>query len=462
MYEDSKKLMKHIHFIAIGGAIMHQLALALHRQGNKVTGSDDEINDPARSNLAAAGILPDKEGWHPDRITPEIDAIVLGMHAKADNPELLAAQSFNIPIYSFPEYVHEVAKDKTRVVIAGSHGKTTITSMIMHILKHQDLDFDYLVGAKVEGFDQSVKLSDAPVIILEGDEYPASVIEKKPKIFFYKPDITLLSGIAWDHINVFPTYENYLDQFRQYLEGCENGIPLFYNSTDEEVNKLVASSAGHLKTAPYKMPKYHYEDGVPVLETIIGPVEVSVFGKHNLLNMQGAIAVCQELGIRREDCLEAITDFTGAARRLEKLYEGDKLIAYRDFAHAPSKLKATLDAVREAYPNHKLVACFELHTYSSLSAHFLKEYGDSMDSADDAIVYYSHHALQLKGLPEITKEQVGANFGTEGLTVIDNKEQLQTEVTHILENTSQPTCLLLMSSGTFDGIDWNSVCSHSK
>lgn len=462
MYEDSKIFMKHIHFIAMGGAVMHQLALALHRQGYKVTGSDDEINDPARSNLSGAGILPEQYGWFADKITPEIDAVVLGMHAKADNPELLAAQNFNIPIYSFPEYVYEVSKNKTRVVIAGSHGKTTITSMIMHILRKQDLAFDYLVGAKVEGFSQSVQLSDAPVIILEGDEYPASVIEKKPKIFFYNPDITVLSGIAWDHINVFPTYDNYLQQFRQYLSGCTAGIPLFYNAEDEEVKKLVASSATQLKAVPYNMPKYHYEDGTAVLDTKIGPVEVSVFGSHNLLNMQAAIAVCMELGISREDCYEAITDFTGAARRLEKILEEDNIVAFRDFAHAPSKLKATLDAVREAYPNHKLIACFELHTYSSLSAQFLKEYEGSMNSADDAIVYFSHHALELKGLPAISTEEVAKNFNTNGLKAIDNKNELQETVKSLLENNTQPVCLLLMSSGTFDGIDWNSVVSHKE
>ncbi len=454
--------MKHIHFIAVGGAVMHQLALALHRQGYKVTGSDDEINDPARSNLAAAGILPDSNGWHTDRISPEIDAIVLGMHAKADNPELLAAQNFNIPIYSFPEYIYEVAKDKTRVVIAGSHGKTTITSMIMHILHHQGVAFDYLVGAKVEGFNQSVQLSDAPVIILEGDEYPASVIEKKPKIFFYHPHITVLSGIAWDHINVFPTYDIYLDQFRQYLQGCKQNIPLFYNAEDEEVTKLVASSAGHLKTEPYSMPEYHYEDGVAVLDTKLGPVEVSVFGSHNLLNMQAAFAVCQELGISREDCYEAITDFTGAARRLERIMEKEGLIAFRDFAHAPSKLKATLDAVREAYPNHRLIACFELHTYSSLSEKFLEEYAGSMDNADVAMVYFSHHALQLKGLPPLGKDDVYRHFGTGGMTVIDNKNELEETVAGHISKATQPVCLLLMSSGTFDGIDWNSVCSHKE
>lgn len=334
--------------------------------------------------------------------------------------------------------------------------------MIMHILRHQDVAFDYLVGAKVEGFNQSVQLSDAPVIILEGDEYPASVIEKKPKIFFYHPHITVLSGIAWDHINVFPTYDIYLDQFSQYLRGCEPNIPLFYNAEDEEVKKLVASSAGHLKATPYSMPKYHYEDGVAVLDTKLGPVEVSVFGSHNLLNMQAAFTVCRELGINLEDCYQAITDFTGAARRLEKITETDKLIAFRDFAHAPSKLKATLDAVREAYPTHKLIACFELHTYSSLSEKFLKEYTGSMNSADEAIVYFSHHALQLKGLPSLSKDEVHGHFGTGGLTVIDDKDELRDKVSSLVNTSTQQVCLLLMSSGTFDGIDWNSVCSQKE
>lgn len=454
--------MKRIHFIAIGGAVMHQLALALQRQGHIVTGSDDEINDPARANLAAAGILPAENGWFPAKITPDIDAIVLGMHARADNPELLAAQQSGISIYSFPEYIYEVSKEKTRIVVAGSHGKTTITSMIMHILRRQELEFDYLVGAKVEGFAQSVKLSDAPVIILEGDEYPASVVEKKPKIFFYHPDITVLSGIAWDHINVFPTYEMYLDQFRQYLQGCKAGIPLFYNAEDEEVRKLVVSSAGHLQAKPYQMPAYHYEDGVAVLDTQIGPVEVSVFGSHNLLNMQAAIAVCMELGISREDCYESITDFSGAARRLERISETSSLVAFRDFAHAPSKLKATLDAVRETYPGHKLVACFELHTYSSLSAQFLGEYSGSMNSADDAIVYFSHHSLELKKLPALKREDVAAHFNTAGLQVIDDKNELSQKIQSLLANAEQPVCLLLMSSGTFDGIDWNSVCSQKE
>jgi UDP-N-acetylmuramate: L-alanyl-gamma-D-glutamyl-meso-diaminopimelate ligase len=452
--------MKHIHFIAIGGAIMHQLALALQRQGNVITGSDDEINDPAKTNLAAAGILPEEYGWFPEKITNTLDAIVLGMHAKADNPELVKAQEMGIPIYSFPQYVYEVSKNKKRVVVAGSHGKTTITSMIMHILRKQGIEFDYLVGAKVEGFPQSVKLSDAPIIVLEGDEYPASVIEKRPKIFFYHPDISVLSGIAWDHINVFPTYDIYRSQFEQYLAGIKAGAPLFYNNEDEEVRTVVSTSAGQLNAIPYDIPAFRYNDGEAILQTEAGDLPVSVFGRHNLLNMQAAIDVCIELGVSKAECYKAIASFTGAAKRLEKLFEKDKLIAYRDFAHAPSKLKATLDAVNEAYPNRNLVAVFELHTYSSLNEQFLKEYEHSMDSGRHVIVFFSHHALQLKGLPALDTDVVKSYFKRDDLRVIDNKAQLEETVKTIVSQSTEPTCLLLMSSGTFDGIDWNSVVSQ--
>ncbi|MEZ5018226.1 MAG: Mur ligase family protein [Flavipsychrobacter sp.] len=450
----------YIHFIAIGGAIMHQLAIALHNKGHKITGSDDEINDPAKTNLKAKGILPDQEGWHTDRINSDIDAIVLGMHAKGDNPELKRAQELGLNIYSFPQYVYEVSKDKKRIVIAGSHGKTTITSMIMHILRHEGVDFDYLVGAKVEGFDLSVKLTDAPIIILEGDEYPASVIEKRPKVFFYHPHISVLSGIAWDHINVFPTYDIYLNQFEQYLEGIEKDVPVFYNNEDTEVQKVIASSAKHLNNTPYNTPNYKYDNGKAIVTANGKEYSVSVFGKHNLLNMQAAIAVCTELGINEDNSYNAIASFKGAARRLEKIIDTQELVAFRDFAHAPSKLKATLNATREAYPNHQLIACFELHTFSSLSDAFLKEYAHSMDAADEALVFFSHHAIALKGLPPISTEQVKAHFNRADLEAIDDKEILKNKVSTLLENKERPTCLLLMSSGTFDGIDWNSVSSQ--
>ncbi len=452
--------MKNIHFIAIGGAIMHQLALALKRQGYTITGSDDEINDPAKGNLAVAGLLPEKNGWYPEKITDKIDAVVLGMHAKADNPELLAAKKAGIPIYSFPQYVYEVSKNKKRVVVAGSHGKTTITSMIMHILKNQGIDFDYLVGARVAGFDQSVRLSDAPIIVLEGDEYPASPEEKRPKIFFYHPHISVLSGIAWDHINVFPSYEMYFNQFEQYLAGMENNAILFYNNEDSEVQRAVQTSAKQLLTTPYGTPSFHYQDGTPVLETSDGNVAVSVFGRHNLQNMNAAVKVCMELGVAEQDCYTAISTFTGAARRLEKVKEEENLLVYRDFAHAPSKLKATLNAVREAYPEHYLLACFELHTFSSLNEKFLDEYAHSMDAADDAIVYFSHHALNLKGLPTLEKDTVKRHFKRNDLIVLDEKEELYSMVNAMATPRDKPVFLLLMSSGTFDGIDWNSVSSH--
>lgn len=450
-----------IHFIAIGGAIMHQLALALQRQGYIVSGSDDEITDPAKNNLAAAGLLPEQFGWYPEKIkTFKPDAIVLGMHAKGDNPELLAAKEAGIPIYSFPQYVYEVSKNKKRVVVAGSHGKTTITSMIMHILKHQGIHFDYLVGAKVAGFDQSVQLTDAPLIVLEGDEYPASVEEKRPKIFFYHPHISVLSGIAWDHINVFPTYGNYFSQFEQYLETMESGMKVFYNNEDGEVRRVIETAGKKLNTIPYETPPFHYEDGIPVMETAEGPIKVSVFGRHNLLNMQAAIDVCKELGVAEKDCYEAISSFTGAARRLEKVKEEKNLLVYRDFAHAPSKLKATLEAVREAYAGHHLVACFELHTFSSLNAQFLSQYAHSMDGADEAIVYFSHHALELKGLPTLNPAEVQKYFERGDLKVIDKKQELEETVTKMLKNNGKPVFLLLMSSGTFDGIDWNNVSSQ--
>ncbi len=454
--------MQNIHFIAIGGAIMHQLALALHRKGYTITGSDDDITDPAKSNLENEGLLPSSYGWFPEKITNQLDAVVLGMHAKADNPELIAAKNAGIPVFSFPEYVYEVSKNKKRVVVAGSHGKTTITSMIMHILKHEGIDFDYLVGARVAGFDQSVKLSDAPIIVLEGDEYPASAEEKRPKIFFYHPHISVLSGIAWDHINVFPTYEIYFNQFEQYLQGMEKGTKVFYNSEDDEVCRVITTAGKEVAAMPYQTPPFHYQNGYPVMDTANGPVSVSVFGRHNLLNMQAAIDVCMELGVTEQACYTAIASFTGAARRLEKVKEEPGLLVYRDFAHAPSKLKATLNAVREAYPEHRLVAVFELHTYSSLNEKFLTEYTGSMNSADDAIVFFSHHALQLKGLPAISTDTVKQYFKKEDLIVCDNRNQLEKLVTEKISTAVQPVFLLLMSSGTYDGIDWNNVSSQKN
>jgi UDP-N-acetylmuramate: L-alanyl-gamma-D-glutamyl-meso-diaminopimelate ligase len=449
--------MKKLHFIAIGGAIMHQLALALQREGYAISGSDDEIADPARSNLAAAGLLPLETGWFPEKITPDLDAVVLGMHAKADNPELLAAKQRGVPVYSFPQYVFEVSRNKQRVVVAGSHGKTTITSMIMHILKTQGRDFDFLVGAKVAGFDQSVRLSDAPLIVIEGDEYPASAEEKQPKIFFYHPHVSILSGIAWDHINVFPTYEIYFEIFTQYLRGMEAGSLVIYNEEDPEVVRAISAAATHLNVQGYRTPAYRYSDGRAVVDTDDGSLSVSVFGRHNFSNMEAAIRACVALGVPVRDAYAAITSFTGAARRLEQVRAEEGLLVYRDFAHAPSKLKATLDAVREAYSSYQLVACFELHTYSSLNLEFLAEYAHSMDAADNAIVFFSHHAIELKGLPPLQTGDVKTAFAREDMLVCDSKSVLHDTVQQIVSAATKPVFLLLMSSGTFEGMDWNQV-----
>jgi len=452
--------MKRIHFIAIGGAIMHQLAIALQKQGYRISGSDDEINDPARSNLADAGLLPSYYGWNIDIIDNSIDAVVLGMHARADNPELIETLKHNIPVFSFPEYVYEVSKAKTRVVIAGSHGKTTITSMVMHILKNKDIDFDYLVGARVPGFDQSVRLSDAPLIILEGDEYPASVIEKRPKIFFYHPHITALSGIAWDHINVFPTYENYFSQFVQYVSNLEPETKLIYNEEDSEVVRVSKYSTETVVKTPYSTPPFQYRNGKPVISFENNKFELSVFGRHNVSNAEAAVTVCESLGTSRADGYAALADFTGAAKRLEKIKEEGNLLVYRDFAHAPSKLKATLNAVREAYPDHYLIAVFELHTFSSLNEQFLSEYSGTMDQADKAIVFYSLHALEMKNLPDLKPESLVVNFSRNDLITVSDKVALYNIVSELLVNCSKPVFLLLMSSGTFEGIDWNSVSSQ--
>jgi UDP-N-acetylmuramate: L-alanyl-gamma-D-glutamyl-meso-diaminopimelate ligase len=445
----------YIHFIAIGGAIMHQLAIALHNKGYKVTGSDDEITDPSKTNLLEKDLLPAEFGWFPQKLNKDIDAVILGMHARADNPELIQAKELGLPVYSFPEYIYEASKEKKRVVVAGSHGKTTTTSMIMHVLRDQGIDFDYLVGARVEGFDLSVKISDAPVIILEGDEYPASVLEKRPKIHFYHPHISVLTGIAWDHVNVFPTYEFYKEQFSIYLRSMLQDSSLIYNAEDHEVVSLVEKDGRKLKLMPYVTPNFKVENDEVVISASTGKVALQIFGGHNLQNMEAARKVCNALGVEDETFYKSIQNFTGAARRLEKINEREGYIAYRDFAHAPSKLKATLSAVRQRYPEHYLVACFELHTFSSLNEQFLSQYAGCMDACDAGAVFFSAHALALKGLPPLNPSEVKYHFANDALEVMSNNGELRQWIQDAIHNANRPVCLLLMSSGTFDGMDFN-------
>ncbi|WP_369996506.1 UDP-N-acetylmuramate--L-alanine ligase [Winogradskyella sp.] len=446
-----------VHFIAIGGAAMHNLALALHNKGYNVTGSDDEIFDPSKSRLEAKGLLPKTYGWFPEKITSELDAVVLGMHAKADNPELLKAQELGLKIYSYPEFLYEQSKHKTRVVIGGSHGKTTITSMILHVMHYHDKDVDYMVGAQLEGFDVMVKLTeDNDFIVLEGDEYLSSPIDRRPKFHLYKPNIALLSGIAWDHINVFPTYENYVEQFKTFVDSIVTGGSINYNEEDEEVKRVVEASENQIRKLAYQTPEYTVEDGETLLETPEGPMPIEVFGAHNLNNLAGAKWICQHMGIDEDDFYEAIATFKGASKRLEKIAETSKSVAYKDFAHSPSKVEATTKAVKAQYSDRTLVACLELHTYSSLNAEFLKEYKGALDAADVAVVFYSPHAVEIKKLEEVTEQQIADAFERDDLIIYTNPKEFKD---FLFSQNFENKSLLLMSSGNYGGLDFDEVKS---
>ncbi|MES2647863.1 MAG: Mur ligase family protein [Bacteroidota bacterium] len=439
-----------IHFISIGGSVMHQLAIALKRKGYNITGTDDEIFEPSKSTLAQENLLPAEMGWQPALIHAGLDAVILGMHAKADNPELIKAKELNIPVFSFPEYIYQESKEKTRVVIGGSHGKTTTTSMIMHVLRETGNSFDYLVGARLQGFDQSVNITDAPVIVCEGDEYPASVVEKRPKFHFLFPHIAVITGIAWDHINVFPTFENYLEQFKIFIEKIEKGGVLIYNVTDAVLVELIQNTFRHdIQYQPYGVPEHLIKEGITnlTIETVSSPLKV--FGDHNLLNIHAAFLVCKELGVSPGDFLSSIAVFTGAAKRLEVLAQNNSTIVFRDFAHAPSKVKATIDAVKQQFPNRRLIAALELHTYSSLNADFMPHYNGALEKADEACVFYSHHAMEIKKMPSLPEQIVKDGFSKNGLQVFTDREDL---LNWFLSKSYTETCVLLMSSGTYEGL----------
>jgi len=449
-----------VHFIAIGGSAMHNLALALHNKGYQVTGSDDEIFEPSKSRLQAKGILPETYGWFPEKINSNIDAVVLGMHAKADNPELLKAQELKLKIYSYPEFLYEQSKNKTRVVIGGSHGKTTITSMILHVMHYHNRDVDYMVGAQLEGFDVMVKLTETnDFIVLEGDEYLSSPIDRRPKFHLYKPNIALLSGIAWDHINVFPTYDNYVEQFRIFVDSIVSGGSITYNEEDSEVKEVVEASVNAIRKLPYQTPEYSVENGQTLLETPEGPLPIEVFGKHNLNNLAGAKWICQHMGIDEDDFYEAIATFKGASKRLEKIAESKTSVAYKDFAHSPSKVEATTNAVKEQYGNRTVVACLELHTYSSLNAEFLKEYKGALDAADVAVVFYSPHAVEIKKLKEVTHEQIATAFERDDLIIYTNPDDFKN---FLFSQNFDNKALLLMSSGNYGGLNFEDVKSLIK
>ena len=444
-----------IHFIAIGGSAMHNLAIALHNKGEQVTGSDDEIFDPSRSRLAAKGLLPEHYGWFEDKISSDIDAVILGMHAKLDNIELLRAKELGLTIYSYPEFLYEQSKNKTRVVIGGSHGKTTITSMILHVMHYHDIQVDYMVGAQLEGFDTMVHLTkENDFIVLEGDEYLSSAIDRRPKFHLYKPNIALLSGIAWDHINVFPTFDNYVEQFRIFLSQITHGGAIVYNQEDIEVKQVVEATQNQIKKYPYQTPKYSVDNGDTLLDTQDGAMPIEVFGKHNLNNLEGARWICQLMGVQQEDFYQAIATFKGASKRLEKIAQGPTSIAYKDFAHSPSKVVATTQALKNQYPERSLLACLELHTYSSLNPEFLSEYKGALDGADKAVVFYSPKAVKIKKLDAVSSAQILNAFQREDLLVFTDPTAFQD---YLFAQDFNNTSLLLMSSGNYGGLDFEKV-----
>jgi len=440
-----------VHFIAIGGSAMHNLAIALHKKGFEVSGSDDVLFEPSVSRLGKYRILPEKEGWYPEKITSKLDAVILGMHARIDNAELLKAQELGIKVYSYPEYIYEQSKDKLRVVIGGSHGKTTITSMILHVLQAAGKDFDYLVGAQLAGFETMVRLThEAPVIVIEGDEYLASPIDRRPKFHLYKANIGVISGIAWDHINVFPTFDNYIEQFKLFIETIQPGGQLIYCETDPVLNKMVTTDSSQIKKLPYLLPQYAIENGITTVIYGSEKYPLEVFGEHNLLNMEAARLVCESLGIAQHDFYSYITTFKGAARRLELLGKNDSSNIFKDFAHSPSKLKATVHAVKTQFPGRKLIACIELHTFSSLNKDFLAEYAGTMDEADSAIVFIDKKTFEQKKMEPYPSEVVKKAFLKNDLLFFNEPETLLKYLESIKIEGSN---LLLMSSGNFGGIN---------
>lgn len=440
-----------IHLIAIGGAVMHNLAIALKLKGYEVSGSDDEIFEPSRSRLASYKLLPMKEGWDPNLITPKIDAIILGMHAAKDNPELVKAEKLGLKIMSFPEYIYEQTKNKKRIVVAGSHGKTTTTAIIMHVFKSLGINFDYMVGSNIDNYESMVGLSDkSEIAVLEGDEYLTSALDRRPKFHLYKPDIAILNGIAWDHINVFPTFENYVEQFRIFIDCIEEGGTLIYYEGDDEVKKLALSSCKKIKKIPYKTHGFFQNKTGFYASTLKHVIPLKIFGEHNMQNLSAAKEACLEAGINEDDFYKAVQSFEGTAKRLQKLIENQNGVAYLDFAHSPSKVKATVEAVSARYPGKHIISCLELHTYSSLNIDFLPHYSGTLDKATYPYVYFNPHVLKVKNMPSVTANEVKAAFGNKKLSVFDNSSEM---FSFIQKQNYRDSVFLFMSSGDFDGFN---------
>jgi UDP-N-acetylmuramate: L-alanyl-gamma-D-glutamyl-meso-diaminopimelate ligase len=444
--------MQRVHFIAIGGAAMHNLAIAISKKDNfLVTGSDDEIFEPSRSRLKENGLLPEKMGWFPDRIHKGLQAVILGMHATADNPELIRAKELGLKIYSFPEYLYQQTRSKTRIVVGGSHGKTTTTAMILFVLKQMKIDADYMVGAQIEGFDNMVKLSyESRIAVFEGDEYLTSPLDRRPKFHLFKPHIAVLTGIAWDHINVFPTFENYVEQFRIFTDLMEVQGRLIYFDGDENLNEIAQHLRRDIVPFPYNTPEYEVRNGITYLITKYGDIPLKVFGEHNLQNLNAARLACRQIGVTDEQFYSVISEFPGASNRLQKIAETNNSVAYKDFAHSPSKLRATVKAVKHQYPDRKLIACMELHTFSSLTEEFLPQYAGCMEEADTAFIYFNPEVIHHKHLKDMNPEHVKRAFGGNNITVFTDSAALQDALRKLNYDN---TALLLMTSGTFSGVN---------
>lgn len=446
-----------VHLIAIGGSAMHNMAIALHHKGIQVTGSDDEIVEPSKSRLENLGLLPKEIGWFPEKITTELDAVILGMHARIDNPELERAKELNVKIYSYPEYIYEQTRSKTRIVIGGSHGKTSTTAMILHVFEKCGIETDYMVGAQLAGFDCMVKFSEtAKFAVIEGDEYLSSPIDRRPKFHLYYPNIAILTGIAWDHINVFPTFENYVDQFRIFIDQISPNGHLIYCENDQVLKDLCEGHTAEVFKYPYSTHPFKIENGITYLLKDNDAYPLLIFGEHNLQNLNAALIACRYAGIHDLDFYKAIADFKGASKRLELVWKNEECAVYKDFAHSPSKLKATTLAISQQFPDRKLIACIELHTFSSLNADFLHEYEGSMSDADEALVYFNPHTIEHKKLPPITEEMVLKAFGGSNIQVFTDSTKLSE---YLLSKKWKNSNLLMMSSGTFDGMDFNALAS---
>ena len=442
----------HYHFIAIGGSAMHNLAIALHLKGDSITGSDDEIFEPSKSRLAKYNLLPSEVGWDINRIHSNIDAVILGMHARKDNPELIKAQKLGLSIYSYPEFIYEQTKDQLRIVIGGSHGKTSITSMILHVLSKNNINHNYMVGAQLEGFDCMVKLSkEAKIAVLEGDEYLSSPIDRRPKFHLYQPEIAVVSGIAWDHINVFPTFENYVEQFRIFVDKVGRSGRVIYFEDDNVLKEVVLNSSSKAIKIPYCTFPNQIKNGITYVRTEKEDIPLEIFGDHNLQNLNAAYHVCMQLGVKSVDFFSAIRSFKGASKRLELVQKNQSTAIYKDFAHSPSKLKATTSALKNQYPNRKLIACMELHTFSSLNKSFLDQYNGTMQEADLAFVYYNKKTLKHKKLDDLSADDVKKAFAGENVTVLNSSKEM---VNCLLKMKWEQQNLLLMSSGNFDGIQF--------